>query len=253
MQVDPWVQKMPWRRKWQPTPVFLPGESPWTEEPGGLQSSGSQRAGHDRVTAHLGLIMVPLLFWSCRRVCVSSLLSRTSQHWWPLFVPQHPVHAFVEFGKCMAIASWHNSSICFIEILDHCRYCIFLHQSSQSSYGVFRCTQLLTLLSIPQQPPGKALRPPGKALPLGVLYVCFPCNGNEIAFSSDVAQGKCLPGKWSTEWECRQVNKQFNEYKIKCELKPAFRTLHFPFILSLFNNCTITTCITDFIYLLVCE
>ena len=25
-----------WRRKWQPTPGFLPGESPWTEEPGGL-------------------------------------------------------------------------------------------------------------------------------------------------------------------------------------------------------------------------
>ena len=24
---DPWVQKIPWRRKWQPTPVFLPGES----------------------------------------------------------------------------------------------------------------------------------------------------------------------------------------------------------------------------------
>ena len=25
---------------WQPTPIFLPGESPWTEEPGGLQSTG---------------------------------------------------------------------------------------------------------------------------------------------------------------------------------------------------------------------
>ena len=25
---------------WQPTPVFLPGESPWTEEPAGLQSMG---------------------------------------------------------------------------------------------------------------------------------------------------------------------------------------------------------------------
>ena len=24
------------RRAWQPTPVFLPGESPWTEEPGGV-------------------------------------------------------------------------------------------------------------------------------------------------------------------------------------------------------------------------
>ena len=24
---DPWVGKIPWRRKWQPTPVFLPGNS----------------------------------------------------------------------------------------------------------------------------------------------------------------------------------------------------------------------------------
>ena len=34
---NPWVGKIPWKRAWQPTPVFLPGESPWTEEPGGLQ------------------------------------------------------------------------------------------------------------------------------------------------------------------------------------------------------------------------
>ena len=46
-QFDPWVGKIPWRRAWQPTPVFLPrkflgqrslvGYSPW----------GSQRSGHD--------------------------------------------------------------------------------------------------------------------------------------------------------------------------------------------------------------
>jgi len=24
--LDPWVRKIPWRREWQPTPVFLPGE-----------------------------------------------------------------------------------------------------------------------------------------------------------------------------------------------------------------------------------
>ena len=24
---DPWVEKIPWRKAWQPTPVFLPGES----------------------------------------------------------------------------------------------------------------------------------------------------------------------------------------------------------------------------------
>jgi len=23
----PWVRKIPWRRKWQPTPVFFPGKS----------------------------------------------------------------------------------------------------------------------------------------------------------------------------------------------------------------------------------
>ena len=33
---DSWVGKIPWRREWLPTPVLLPGEFPWTEEPGRL-------------------------------------------------------------------------------------------------------------------------------------------------------------------------------------------------------------------------
>ena len=49
---DPWVGTIPWRRARQPTPVFLPGESPWTEEPGRLQSMGLQRVGHDWATKH---------------------------------------------------------------------------------------------------------------------------------------------------------------------------------------------------------
>ena len=48
---EPWVQslfgKIAWSRAWQFAPVFLPGESPWTEEPGGLQSIGLQRVGHN--------------------------------------------------------------------------------------------------------------------------------------------------------------------------------------------------------------
>jgi len=44
---NPCVGTIPWRRAWQPTPVFLPGESPWTEEPDGLLSVGLQRVGHD--------------------------------------------------------------------------------------------------------------------------------------------------------------------------------------------------------------
>ena len=35
---DPWVRKIPWRMKWQPTPVLFP---PWMEEHGRLQSMGS--------------------------------------------------------------------------------------------------------------------------------------------------------------------------------------------------------------------
>ena len=45
--VDPWIGKIPWRRAWQPTPVLLTGESPWTEEPGRLHFMGLQRVRHD--------------------------------------------------------------------------------------------------------------------------------------------------------------------------------------------------------------
>ena len=40
---ETWVGKIPWRRAWQPAPVFVPGESHGTEEPGGLLSIGSQK------------------------------------------------------------------------------------------------------------------------------------------------------------------------------------------------------------------
>ena len=40
-----------WRRKWQPTLVFLPGKIPWAEEPGGLYSPwGWKRVRNDLVT-----------------------------------------------------------------------------------------------------------------------------------------------------------------------------------------------------------
>ena len=48
-ELDPWVKKIPWRRKRQQS-SFLAWEIPWTEEPSGLQSTGSQRVGHDWAT-----------------------------------------------------------------------------------------------------------------------------------------------------------------------------------------------------------
>ena len=39
---NPWLGKISGRKAWQSTPVYLPREFPWTEEPGRLQSIGSQ-------------------------------------------------------------------------------------------------------------------------------------------------------------------------------------------------------------------
>ena len=44
---DPWVRKIPWRRKWQPTPVLLPGES---YGPRNLQFMRSQRVAQGLAT-----------------------------------------------------------------------------------------------------------------------------------------------------------------------------------------------------------
>ena len=39
-EFNSWVGKIPWRRKWLPTRVFLPEKISWTKEPGGLQTMG---------------------------------------------------------------------------------------------------------------------------------------------------------------------------------------------------------------------
>ena len=45
-----WVRKIPWRRKWQPTPVFLPGKTHGEGSLVGYSPWGSERVGHDLVT-----------------------------------------------------------------------------------------------------------------------------------------------------------------------------------------------------------
>ena len=49
---NPWIGKIPWRRKWQSTAVFLPGESHGPEEPGRLQSTRLQRVRHNLLLNH---------------------------------------------------------------------------------------------------------------------------------------------------------------------------------------------------------
>ena len=42
---DPWVGKIPWRRTWQPTPVFLPGESHGQRSLAGYSPWGRKELG----------------------------------------------------------------------------------------------------------------------------------------------------------------------------------------------------------------
>ena len=54
-----------WRRKWQPTPVFLPGESGMAE-PGGLPSMGSHRVRHDWSDLAAAAVEPNYSFWLYR-------------------------------------------------------------------------------------------------------------------------------------------------------------------------------------------
>ena len=50
----------PLRRKWQPTAVFLARKIPWTEVPGRLQFTESQRVGYDWVHTPTAWLHVPV-------------------------------------------------------------------------------------------------------------------------------------------------------------------------------------------------
>ena len=47
---DPWVGKIPLEKELAAHSSILARKIPWTEEPGGLQSMGHKRVGHDLVT-----------------------------------------------------------------------------------------------------------------------------------------------------------------------------------------------------------
>ena len=47
---DPWVRKIPWRRAWQPIPVFLPGKSHGQRSLGDYSLCGSKESATTKHT-----------------------------------------------------------------------------------------------------------------------------------------------------------------------------------------------------------
>ena len=46
----PWLRKIPWRRKWQPSPVFLPGKFLRKRSLVGYRPWDHKRVGHNLAT-----------------------------------------------------------------------------------------------------------------------------------------------------------------------------------------------------------
>ena len=68
LRCDPWVRKIPWRGKWQPTPIFLPGKSHGQRSLAGYSPWGCKRAGHDLETntqthtSHYTFVQTPRMY-----------------------------------------------------------------------------------------------------------------------------------------------------------------------------------------------
>ena len=122
---SPWIGKTPWRKKWQPTPVFLPEEAPWTEETGGLCSMGSQRVRHDQgtntwhpqtifiewhVSAFGGIISCPLM-WMYIYHAYHLLLSRCCQHSLMNIMGHVVSYRMVGWSRCLGIKWWYTARV----------------------------------------------------------------------------------------------------------------------------------------------
>ena len=109
---DPWVGKIPWRREWQPTPVFL-GIILWTENPGGLRGLQMRKAGHGWASEHS--IMpgtVPEALNEGQERFLLSLLKLTDSIYSTLLRPTAPApahHPISHFTIFLAFLWWPHS------------------------------------------------------------------------------------------------------------------------------------------------
>ena len=68
---DPWVEKITWSRRWQPTPVFLPRKRHGQRGLGGYSPWGRKRVGHDLATRQQQQWCLFLSQKQCMRIIVS--------------------------------------------------------------------------------------------------------------------------------------------------------------------------------------
>ena len=94
-----WVQSLAWEdpleKEMETHSSILAWKIPWTEEPGGLQSMGSQRVRHE-CTAHTRIILYCSLFLQPHDPF-------PSQHHPGLFIPRHLLNEYSGTKLCEAL------------------------------------------------------------------------------------------------------------------------------------------------------
>ena len=108
---DPWVGEDPLEKEMVPHSSTLAWEILWMEEPGGLQSMGSQKVGHGWVTEHTRLLEENLV---CHKMPVMSK-GAGPRRWssFPASLRPHLTHwTVLPPACCRGEASWIQKPIC---------------------------------------------------------------------------------------------------------------------------------------------
>ena len=110
---DPWVGKIPWRRAWQPTPVFLPGESHRQRSLAGCSPWGCTKSD---IPEHTHIAVRVSVFWGS--VILFSVVTA------PIYSPTDSTWGFCE---CAVL---HRS--CLDELYEQPALALFLDSLSSS-------------------------------------------------------------------------------------------------------------------------
>ena len=152
---DPWVGKVPWRRKWQPSSSSLAWRIPCSEEPDGLQSKGCKQwdtAEHAGLSTH----------------CLESFYAVRQGMWTPEVEQTKPGSEVFKAGGsertdtqreiiwCLFVFSFENLALVFSINVDYCICMIWSRPGKQMLQRIkYRVTDI-------HKKPGLCLVSPAK-------------------------------------------------------------------------------------------
>ena len=103
---DPWVRKIPWRRKWQPSQVFLPWKSHEHRSLGGYSPWGC-RVGHDLVTEYTCILQRYMTnSEAARRSAVQTQCIPSDERWEPTNKNTLPSKTLIKIWWRNQMLSW---------------------------------------------------------------------------------------------------------------------------------------------------